>query len=131
MEGLSIPHSDQTLTCFRCGYDLRSLPDAGACPECGIAVAATRAHVERNRWRATRWFGIPLICAILATLSRATTSETFDGERLGLVLAVAITFLGAAWSVRIVRRGAKLNRLVAWCYLGVCVPFLFGLLYLS
>ena len=27
-------------TCWRCGYDLRGNPDAGACPECGQAIAS-------------------------------------------------------------------------------------------
>jgi hypothetical protein len=29
-------------TCRRCGYDLRSLPTGGRCPECGLATALSR-----------------------------------------------------------------------------------------
>ena len=37
--------------CFRCGYDLCGLGDAGACPECGEAFVL---EALRERWAASR-----------------------------------------------------------------------------
>lgn len=33
--------------CLRCGFDLRGLPDAGRCPECGEPFDTTRAMEGR------------------------------------------------------------------------------------
>jgi len=42
------------LLCPQCGYDLRALPEEGACPECGIRYehAAVR---KRWRWHHGTW----------------------------------------------------------------------------
>lgn len=41
-------------TCFRCGYDLRGLPEGRGCPECGVSRADRERPTGRTTWdRAT------------------------------------------------------------------------------
>jgi hypothetical protein len=46
------PLISTTLRCVRCGYDLRSQPSHGLCPECGLSVGRTRSvgkHLQHGR----------------------------------------------------------------------------------
>jgi hypothetical protein len=55
----------RSLPCIDCGYDLRSTPADGGCPECGAAVdrsvrhavlgSATRRTPPRTRWGRLTW----------------------------------------------------------------------------
>ena len=65
---------DQDLPCLKCGYNLRSLSDEGACPECGagLEMSARLAWLCQHdpRWlrrlvRATVWIGVAMVCFAL------------------------------------------------------------------
>ena len=75
------PAIDHDLTCLNCGYNLRGTDAEGSCPECGMAVRASRredrlaaapAKYRRKLSRGAAWFGIgtlltlPLLYAGLA-----------------------------------------------------------------
>lgn len=74
------------LTCAQCGYNLRGLPGAGECPECGTAVAIS-AH------------GSPLTAADpewLATVRRGAAAMTLAFPWLWLPLVWPV-FLQGLW----------------------------------
>lgn len=57
------------ISCVRCGYDLRGLPDSGNCPECGLPVARSNVpSVELRhappRWLASLSWGARLVLAV-------------------------------------------------------------------
>ncbi|MCZ6836609.1 MAG: hypothetical protein O7G85_12605 [Planctomycetota bacterium] len=41
--------SESTLLCIACGYDLRDLPEAGDCPECGLAIERSKRSDQLSR----------------------------------------------------------------------------------
>jgi len=57
--------------CYRCGYDLRGIPDDHPCPECGLLAERSRRitdelHNTRPRWLRSISLGVSLI--LLVTL---------------------------------------------------------------
>jgi hypothetical protein len=55
-EAADTPTVAADIFCITCGYDLRSLPRTGLCPECGTAVAESLLHHEMGRTTG----GVPL-----------------------------------------------------------------------
>jgi hypothetical protein len=58
--------------CYRCGYELRSIGDEQACPECGLLAQRSRRatdelHNSRPRWLRSLSIGINLILLSIAT----------------------------------------------------------------
>ena len=53
-------------SCVRCGYNLRTLPAQGRCPECGLSVAKSfrtdRLALADNHWRDRVNTGIAICC---------------------------------------------------------------------
>lgn len=83
--------------CIRCGYDLSGLPDEGACPECGLAVARSRDRSGLLRGADPRW--LRLVARGLRDLELAMTI-LFGATVLLLVLIVAHQVALSVWQVR-------------------------------
>ena len=93
------------LTCFDCGYDLRHTPPDGRCPECGLAVAETRArlddlatHGEPRRVGRACWlalaaaaaFGLPFLAIfLLLTVVGPFGVSNFEALVLALVIVLS------------------------------------------
>ena len=80
--------------CHRCGYDLRTLPAHGSCPECGASIAeSVRRPRNQVRWRP--WdYAICIVMALCAVML-AWKSLTAGRPMLGHNVYRPITFLGA------------------------------------
>ena len=120
------------LTCFDCGYDLRHTPPDGRCPECGLAVAETRARlnalathgdplrVGRACWlalAAAAAFGLPFL-AIFLLLTVVGPFGVSNFEALVLALVIFLSTVPPALVLASVRpllrrpppRVGRLNR---------------------
>lgn len=73
----ALVHGDTA--CRRCGYNLRGLPSAGTCPECGTPVSVS-TQGDLLRYSDPTW---------LATLAKGTTLILW-----GLLIAVVVALLG-------------------------------------
>jgi hypothetical protein len=66
------------LPCVQCAYDLRATDTTSRCPECGLSVAATHAHLRgeifhpRPLQRITWGLGLLLLGSVLASLMLLT-----------------------------------------------------------
>lgn len=91
-------HDDRwSVLCERCGYRVDGLPDAGHCPECGLAIRESLPEVRR---RGSAWQQRRLVAAWLATGWAVLTApgRTFGGVRIGArtadLLAINIALAG-------------------------------------
>ncbi len=128
------PLDSQTLSCRKCGYDLRGLAAAGRCPECGLPVGESIV-VERmddapRGWVRTQRLGIWILFTSYALSAVAILSEVFAPyvesipkpvftvlRVLPLVLlAVSVWLLTVQ---RADRRAKKSSLLVRWGFVGV------------
>lgn len=79
--------------CLACGYSLRTLTDDGICPECGLAVAASRTLPSRFR---------PAVSA-LSRLAAFTVAFFIASPVLGMITVGRFHFFGGALVVALVR----------------------------
>jgi hypothetical protein len=79
--------------CLACGYSLKTLADDGVCPECGLAVAASRTLPSRFR---------PAVKA-LARLSAFTVAFFIASPVLGMLTVGRFHFFGGALVVAALR----------------------------
>lgn len=110
---------DADVPCARCGYNLRTLPRDGSCPECGqsvsisLGIATMRAtelgelrQIDPTRLRSLRrgatlatvaWFaGLPTMCCV----DGSSTSDAFGGSVwLFLFIAPYVVSHWSAWHV--------------------------------
>jgi hypothetical protein len=75
--------------CYRCGYDLRGIANAGVCPECGLLAERSRRvtdelHDTRPRWLRSLSRGIDLILlAIFAPIGGSDSRGRIRSGRSG------------------------------------------------
>ena len=70
------------MTCAECGYDLRGLPAASACPECGRSIAETAAAAPVTAWLPGFRRGVACLAAawlLMPFAERAATSRLYWG----------------------------------------------------
>jgi hypothetical protein len=106
--GVSVVEED--LSCFRCGYNLRSLQPEGVCPECGeevkVSLPGRTLAVAEARWRQAQWQGARVQAVGLAIVEVSLLSLIFGAFRskhgmLGVYLAFSGAF--AASGIAILR----------------------------
>src|SRR5216110_787372 len=96
----SLPPPDLTLVhedefCSKCGYNLKTLPKSGICPECGAAIAPSlgkRLFAGASRpWLITVAAGLALLILsfILTSLAVIVASEPHDRQAVLLTIAPA------------------------------------------
>lgn len=90
---------DRDLPCVSCGYNLRTLPESGCCPECSEAVAMT-LEAEPTGWQlgpvqalrdaalAMAWWPVATVVSVMATLLIALLASV---ELWGLAGFPAVT----------------------------------------
>ena len=85
-----------SVPCGRCGYDLRSAPAGGVCPECGLAVAASAAArremaMARPAWLARVAAGAAVLLAVgvaVVPAIRVVVGSALDHDLATLVAVV-------------------------------------------
>ena len=78
------PDPRAALTCLECGYDLRSLPRNGSCPECGTSIRLSRKYRSEILTAVHQLPGLPMIMLwlCLATLTGAPALLVFCSQEL-------------------------------------------------
>jgi hypothetical protein len=122
---------DRDLPCAHCGYNLRTLPSGGACPECATAVqqsivAEGQIHprygrsilCEGRRWLITgalSCFGLSLAAATIGSIIEFVNFED-DRNVVGAVMAAGYALLGVcSWLITRYGSHAKaITQLIAW-----------------
>lgn len=87
---------DADVPCMRCGYNLRTLPRDGACPECGTSITETlRHHVIRDsELGRLRLLGDPWLQAMRRGLD-GTIAAWFAGASIIVLLTGGISMYTA------------------------------------
>jgi len=78
------PDPRAKLACLECGYDLRSLPRNGSCPECGTSIRLSRKYRSEILSAIHQLPGLPLIMLFLciATLTGAPALLVYCAQEL-------------------------------------------------
>ncbi|MBW7907020.1 MAG: hypothetical protein LC135_02095 [Phycisphaerae bacterium] len=123
IETVPLAPDDAELRCPACGYDLRGLPRAGRCPECGgpvvAALAATPLVFSDRVWLRRMFWGsllvhaspVPVILTPLAVLL-PWRYWTF-GAFAGLLTLAFVLLLGGLW-LATSRNPALIERESVW-----------------
>lgn len=100
-----VPRVQADLFCFRCGYNLRTLPADGVCAECGTSVAVSIDYHARHGFdpkparRIRR--GLALVLSALGILVGAGASEAIFGRKAepALPLLFAAALAAVVWGI--------------------------------
>jgi len=92
--------TQQRRMCARCGYDLKGLPESGACPECGQAFdpSTVVSHPPLSTFELCLRFGWPvMILAFVLALSAARSELICLGALLFPVIMINGVAQYGAW----------------------------------
>jgi hypothetical protein len=87
------------LPCSGCGYNLRALHVAGACPECGRAILPTllsRGHLPGAASLRARSWGSALIGAAVLAGGACAVAAGFNSHGPWLLVALSVAFIAGA-----------------------------------
>ena len=95
---------DRDLACARCGYNLRTLNPADACPECGLPLAESIAPAPRE-WVRRQYLGVWIQClsyllaavAIIGEMYRSYVPALSPAAMMALRVAPLVGVAIAVW----------------------------------
>ena len=88
---------DEPIYCPSCGYDLRSLPVDGVCPECGQPTRFGVWVEQINRWAERRALDLYCIAVLLVVVGLAVlVASSGGGAWAGVLVCPLPICLGAA-----------------------------------
>ena len=101
-------HTDATIIvdtlCIRCRYNLKTLPENGRCPECGLPVVDTLTTFVASRWIGALIIAVSICISFLVLFStrslglRAVLNTFYSAAAFQGVLVVASIVLIAKYS---------------------------------